>query len=213
MSVYRIEDIQKDVRINIDRNKTNEALIELNDFETLSIDELIKSHIADGVKAVYSNAPIELLETGKNLSGSIYWREDNSGRIILPEDFMRLLCFKMSDWERAVYSTISESMPEYAYQHSRYGGIKGNYQNPVVAIIKRPEGNVLEFYCSKSQSATMDECAYLPYPKIESGLIDISDKCYRSVIYMISGLTLLSLNEAQGEKQITMSKEILSIES
>lgn len=210
---YSITEIQKDVRQNIDRNQNNAPLIELGDVDTLSVDEIIQGHILDGIKAVYHLAPVQLLDSGNNLSGEIYWQKNNSGRLILPEDFFRLIVFKMSDWERGVYSTITETSPLYMYQSSRYSGIRGNYQNPIVAIIKRPEGNILEFYSSKNEDATIEQCVYLPYPRVYSGGVDICERCYRSIIYMISGLTLLSLKDEQSEKMIEISKEMLRIEN
>ena len=45
--IKQIEDIVRDVRIAIDENATSKALFAEGDTETLTLDEIIKSKIAD----------------------------------------------------------------------------------------------------------------------------------------------------------------------
>ena len=162
--VYKVQDITRDVKIAIDQNVTSDILISTGDADTLSMDDIIRSRIVDGVRKVHCEAPIHLLEEGHFLGDSVYWEPMECGWIILPDDFMRLVAFKMSDWERTVYDTVAIDSAMYARQSSRYKGIRGNVQKPVCAIVNRPEGKVLEFYSCNSDQAYVSRGTYLPYP-------------------------------------------------
>lgn len=52
------------VRVAIDMNKGDEPLIMEGDTDTLTLDEIIMSKLADAVRMVVSEAPLHLLESG-----------------------------------------------------------------------------------------------------------------------------------------------------
>lgn len=186
----------QDVRICIDQNMMSDALLESGDIDTLSLDEIIKSKILEAVQRVHMSAPNYLLESGHNFGDAVYWRELESGWVLLPPDFMRLVVFEMDDWEQAVYQAISTDDEEYEKQRSRVKGIRGTSQRPVCAIAIRPEGRVLEFYSCKSTDAKVSRAIYIPYPKVdEDGGVDISERCYDAVVYTAAGLTLVTCGE------------------
>ena len=196
--IFQIDKIMQDVRICLDQNMASDALIESGDIDTLALDEIIKSKILEAIQRVHRDAPNYLLEGGHNFGDAVYWRELESGWVLLPKDFLRLVVFEMDDWEQAVYQAISTDDPEYEKQHSRFKGIRGTAQRPVCAIGIRPEGRVLEFYSCKSTDAKVSRAIYMPYPQIdEDGGVDISERCYNAVIYTAAGLTLLTCGEAE----------------
>lgn len=194
--IFQIDKIMQDVRICIDQNAKSEALIEIGDIDTLALDEIIKSKILEAIQRVHMDAPNYLLESGHNFGDAVYWKELESGWVLLPADFMRLVVFEMDDWEQAVYTAISTDAPEYEKQRSRFKGLRGTAQKPVCAIAIRPEGRVLEFYSCKSTDAQVSRAMYIPYPTIdEDGGVDISERCYNAVVYTAAGLTLTSCGE------------------
>ena len=196
--IFQIDKIMQDVRICLDQNMASDALIESGDIDTLALDEIIKSKILEAIQRVHRDAPNYLLEGGHNFCDAVYWRELESGWVLLPKDCLRLVVFEMDDWEQAVYQAISTDDPEYEKQHSRFKGIRGTAQRPVCAIGIRPEGRVLEFYSCKSTDAKVSRAIYIPYPKIdEDGGVDISERCYNAVIYTAAGLTLLTCGETE----------------
>lgn len=196
--IFQIDKIMQDVRICIDENMQSDALIESSDIDTLALDEIIKSKILEAIQRVHRDAPNYLLEGGHNFGDAVYWQELESGWVLLPNDFLRLVVFEMDDWDQAVYQAISTDDPEYEKQHSRFKGIRGTAQRPVCAIGIRPEGRVLEFYSCKSTDAKVSRAIYIPYPKIdEDGGVDISERCYNAVIYTAAGLTLLTCGETE----------------
>ena len=188
----------RDVRICLDQNMTSEQLLQDDDVDTLALDDIVRSKILEAVVRVHTNAPTYLLEQGHNFGDAVYWGDLESGWVLLPQDFMRLIVFEMRDWEAAVYTAISTTDPEYELQRQRIKALRGTAQKPVCAIATRPEGRVLEFYSCKSEDAYVRRAQYLPYPKIDKDEgIDICERCYTGVIYAAASLVLLTLGEAE----------------
>lgn len=210
--IYTVDDILRDVRIAIDENRVSEQLLAELDSETLSLNEVVCSKIVEGIKRTLQDAPLHKIDGGEEFGDAIYWNANLSGWILLPNDFLRLLIFKMSDWERPVYAAITAADPRYALQHSRCKGLRGTPQKPVVALTSRQEGRVLELYSCKSKDATVEQALYLPIPKIdEDNGINIPEECYQSAIYMIASLALATMgqNERSGVMR-ELSKQSLS---
>lgn len=195
--IYQIQDIERDVRIALDENDVSTQLVQMGDVDTLALNDIIRSKIVEAVHRVELAAPAHLLEEGHDFSSGIYWNGDGSGWVLLPDDFMRLIAFRMSDWERTVYEAISVDDPLYAKQSSRYKGIRGNVQKPVCAIVNRAEGKALEFYACKDNTAMIVRAGYLPYPSIDANDgIDISQRCYEAVIYTIAALVAATYGDS-----------------
>ena len=195
--IYQIQDIERDVRIALDENDVSTQLVQMGDVDTLALNDIIRSKIVEAVRRVELAAPAHLLEEGHDFSSGIYWNGDGSGWVLLPDDFMRLIAFRMSDWERTVYEAISVDDPLYAKQSSRYKGIRGNVQKPVCAIVNRAEGKAIEFYACKDNMAMIVRAGYLPYPSIDANDgIDISQRCYEAVIYTIAALVAATYGDS-----------------
>lgn len=208
--VYKVADIIRDVRIAMDTNDIDASLLADKDTDTLQLDDIIRSVIVDAVKTIEIIAPAQLVDSGHNFGDQIYWMTNGSGQVLLPLDFMRLVVFRMSDWERPVYTAIMETSDKYALQHSRFKGVRGNAQKPVCAIVKKPEGNVLEFFACNDESATITQAVYLPFPCIdgEDG-IEISERCYKAVVYQATAFALSLLNDNRTSTFVELAKSVL----
>ncbi len=209
--VYKILHIARDVRIAIDENKTSEQLIADEDIDTLSLNEIILSKIVEGVRRIITEAPSHLLDGGVPFGDAVFWRSKGSGWLLLPDDFLRLLLFKMSDWERPVYEPITAADPQYQLQFSRYKGIRGNTQKPVVAIVSRAEGRVLELFSCKDNNATIEQAIYFPLPRVDRhGGIEIPERFYKAVIYETASLVLATIGQFElSSKMSELSKQLL----
>ena len=209
--MYKIETVSQDVRIAIDENKTSEQLLGDEDIDTLSLNEIVRSKIEEAVRRVETTAPTFLLEEGHTFGDSVFGEDNNSGWTLLPDDFMRLIAFRMSDWERTCYNAISVDDPLYDLQSSRFKGVRGNVQKPVSAVVNRAEGKALEFYSCNSEEAYVKRATYLPYPKIddEDG-IDISERCYTAVVYTTAALVLTAYGANDRAEQLNaLAKSIM----
>lgn len=209
--IYQVSAIERDVRVALDENDVSTQLVQMGDVDTLALNDIIRSKIVEAVRRVELAAPAHLLEEGHGFSSGIYWNGDGSGWVLLPDDFMRLIAFRMSDWERTVYEAISVDDPLYAKQSSRYKGIRGNVQKPVCAIVNRAEGKALEFYACKDNTAMIVRAGYVPYPHIDKDDgIDISEKCYTAVVYTVAALVLTTYGEADKASAMTdLAKSII----
>lgn len=216
MAIYQAEKIAEDVRVALAENKRDDVLLEEEDTDTLLQKDLIISKIEEAVRRVESIAPVLCLEGGKHFGGDafskgedtdgpckdtgsgVFWNDDFSGWLILPEDFMRLVSFRMSDWERTLRVAITADDPKYDMQSSRHKGIRGNVQKPVCAIVNRPEGKALEFWSCNSNDAYVKSASYRAWPRMDSyGGIDISERCYTAVVYTIASLVLTAYGESE----------------
>lgn len=215
MAAYRVVDLVKEIMIAIDMNSSHESLLAENDIETLSLKEIAESKLAIAARIVESNAPSWLLDAGRALSGSITFSSEigkGRGRMQLPDDFMRLITFKMSDWERAVTEPITENDPRYKLQSSRYGGLRGNPQKPVVAIVNEPTGLVLEFWsCTGGESVTLQRGRYLPIPKIKDNSIEICEKLKDAVVLYAGYLTCQATGHVEQAETLLKSSQALMV--
>lgn len=198
---YEVCDLKREIRIMLDQNMTSTPLLESGDIDTLSLEQIIESKIADAARIVETNAPSYLLDSGRSFGYTIDWASRvgyGAGSIHLPDDFMRLVTFQMSDWSRAVTIPITEDDPLYARQHSRYPGIRGNPQNPVVAITTQSLGLVLEFFsCSAGSDVYLKRARYIPIPRIEDEGIEICEKLKSAVVAYAAYLTALSTQQSE----------------
>ena len=200
----------KAVRVAIDMNKGSEPLLNEENCDTLTLDEIIISNLADAVRLVEMEAPATMLESGHDFGENLFIGEDGKGFVILPGDFMRLVAFRMSDWNRTVFEEISEQDPRYSLQSSKWKGVCGNTEKPVCAIVRRAEGKVLEFYSCSDNKATVTQATYIPIPKIDmDGGIDVADDCYRAAIYRAASLALASIGEQLSTTMLDISKSLL----
>lgn len=207
------------VRVAIDQNTSSGSLLAEGDVDTLQLNEVIREKLCDAARQVIMEAPVNLLECGHSTSqpthsfadAAIRW--DAAGRkgwLILNDDFLRLVTFKMSDWRRAVYLPINESDPRYLVQWSDRRGLCGNVNRPVVAIVMRAEGKVLEFFSCNSKDAKIDQAVYVPIPVIDSSNgIDIPELCYRAAVYRAAGLVLSTFGDQNAASLVDISRGLL----
>lgn len=119
---------------------TNESLL---DEDTIRIDEYIESCIGDALSLVILNSvnPVNPKKCTLSATGN----GDGSGYVILPDDFVKLLSFRMNGWKRAVseaYPLESETAKEQGNIYSR-----GTKSKPVCVLSYSPEGKkTIEYY-------------------------------------------------------------------
>ena len=203
---YQVKDIIREVRVALDQNMSSAPLVELGDVDTLSLEEIIHSKIVDAVRSVELAVPHHLLDSGLPFGDSIAWNGQpgqSSGYILLPDDFLRLLAFQMSDWSCAVHDAITPADPRYALQSSRFPGIRGCPQKPIVAIVNRAIGKTLEFYsCTGGKDVAIKQALYIPMPKEQLGVIYIPELIKDAVVYYAAHLVAVSTQQNEQAKAL-----------
>lgn len=216
---YKTTKIISDVKILLDERELGEYLFE--DVYHQNLEALIQNSIVDAVQRVHMNAPFHLLDTqhafgedccqevvGEEVDHSklIYWEKDKEenpyGHVLLPDDFMRLIVFKMSDWNKPVYQLLPPTDPLYSRQFCPFAGVSGNVNNPLCFLVEYPEGRSLQFFRCNDNTATIEMALYVSIPKIDDeGGISISELCYQSVLYTICSLVCTSIGAHERAKE------------
>lgn len=205
---YSVETLKEEIRVVLDQNRDDGALLSgAGDVDTLALEKIIENKIADAARIVESNAAHYLLDGGKSFAMQTVVKNGKAGKIVLPTDFLRLVSFKMSDWSHGVTMPISDDDPTYAQQHSRYGGVRGNPQRPVVALVERPDGLTLEYFTS---SGTVEHAGYIAIPKVTGGNIDLCERLKPAVVYYAAYMTALGCGEKElAEGLLSMAGDLM----
>ncbi len=211
--VYDVSDLMREVRVALDLNNSSETLIESGDIDTLTLDEIIRQKLPIAARIIENETPHHLLDSGKPFAATIGWRGDvgvGSGIVKLPDDFLRLVSFQMSDWSYPVTVAITEESPLYAQQHSRYAGLRGTPQKPIVAITQHPTGLHLEFFsCKAGSTVTLNRARYIAMPQIINGSITLCEKLYHAIVHYTGYLVAVTVGDADRAKSLLETSKSL----
>lgn len=209
--LYKVSDIIKDVRIALDENEQLTALI-LADSDSLSLENIISQKILHAIRTVSLTSPVSMLSDAPAFSsGTITWKEPGCGSIPLPDNFLRLVAFKMNDWSKVVTEVIYETDAAYSEQKSKYSGVRGNTIKPVCAIIQTDTEQSLEFYSCDSNNAAVAIYKYIPLPSVINDKVEICQRIYNAVIYYTAALTASTYGNSTAETLFKLSSDQLSV--
>lgn len=199
--------IISDVRVAMDENAKITAFTgddgTVVDTGTLEMEDIIRSKIADGVNAIRKVAPLKLLEATRMTSEAsvaehnlvVKWLDEGKGigEAELPDDFLRLVMFKMSDWTHAATTPIAVDTALYHQQFSEWKGVRGNPSRPNIAIAADTATgkNVIQFFSCDSTTATA-ELVYIKRFSLEENTVatfyKIESAAYRAIILKTAAL-------------------------
>lgn len=203
MNYYPINGIIPEVKVALDENVSSDALTALGDLDTLTLDEIIESKIGDAALMVHEKAAHWLLTDGINYTVVNPTVQMLGGgwkmlRTKLPADFLRIVSVKAQDWDYPVVELIDETSPLYTMQFSRFGGIHGNPQRPVAALVHSTvEGGLaLElFSVPAAGSNVISQCIYIARPAAMGGAIRLCEKLKRATVYRAASLVALTVKD------------------
>ncbi len=213
MQTVPLSDIIREVKIILDENIT-ESFIE-GDPDQLQLKDHIEARILDAVRHIHEAAGSEMLDDGLPIPTSgqsvLQINPDGTGYVRLPDDFMRLVIFKMTKWKRPVVEAISDTDPRYFPQKSRFSGIRGGVDKPVCALTTGNASKILEFYslAPGEEDNSVEKARYLPLPVIESESILMCRKLVRPIYYQCAGLVALSLKDQSSANLFEIAKSYL----
>ena len=192
---FSVPQIISDTRIWLGHNSEDTHLIAIDDPYTLSLNELIQSKIEMAARHVMMDAPWLMLAPGQPIRTRLAWR-DSPGRGVavlpLPDDFLRLLSVRLSDWHRPA-RIITADDPACRWQSSPFAGVRGNPSKPVAVITSHPSGMVAELYSSLAgPSVRLVEAQYVPLPRLADGFIRLPEPLYHDVVALVAQLTMQS---------------------
>lgn len=192
---YSLSQIIADTRLWTGHNREDRQLIAIADPYTLTLDELILSKVELAARDVVSQAPPQCLMPGQPVCQRLTW-PGRTGRgmalLPLPDDFLRLLSVRLSDWHRPA-RIITDDDPASHWQSSPFIGVRGNPARPVAVVTATPAGRVAELYSSMAgPSVSLIQAQYVPCPRISGGFITLPEPLYHDVVARIAHLTMQS---------------------
>lgn len=122
------------------------------------------------------------------------------GKVVLPDDFLKLAVFKMTEWERPVIKPITEDNPKYNLQQNEY--TRGGVSKPVV-VIKNDANTgkkILEYYTVKTSHA-IETATYVKKDKPEN----LPDEIVEAIAYQCA-TDLYLIQEMPKQAEIALSK-------
>lgn len=195
-----VADLAQRVRLAIDEN-TNEAALSF-DATNLDLNQMIRAKLVEAVRLVHEQAPTRLVE-GRPIVNRPVRNQDGSGYVVLPDDYMRLVIFRLDGWKRPVVRPIDDSSPDYALQKNKH--VRGNADKPVCALSTDGSGNrILEYYSLPGSVAepVVTQALYVPYPAVTAdGKLEVSRRLTDAAVYLAAGLTMITLGESDRAKE------------
>lgn len=205
------EEIADEVRMIIDENEDNSALITETDEVANDTDKITKEMIMQSVDMVHQIAPLWKttdVQTQTTVSLTPY-KKGKAGTV--PSDFLRFVLADASDWSRKVYEPITEGSAEYQMQSSEFAGIRGSAERPVVAIVPGLINLNIEVYTTSGGSITL---AYIKKASAVAGSVTIADMCYKAMLNMVAKYYMVSVGEPERAAHYdAVVKELLGIDT
>lgn len=114
--------------------------------EGIKIDRYIDSVIDEQLRILLLSAPIKILPvTELKEIVSVQSDKNGSGKISLPDNFLRPILLQMQGWEHPTTEFIDNSHPLYQLQFNQY--TRGGIAKPVAAWCVDNEGdNIIEYF-------------------------------------------------------------------
>jgi len=202
-----VADIVGEVRVCMDEIGLNDSEF-MGEKDSEALDTIIRSKIIDALTFVNGNADKELLSPDAVLADGLAIDDDMTGRVVLPDDFLRLVYARLSSWVFAVDEPVIWTDKRYVMLHDRYA--TGSWERPAVALSRKGGRKVLELYKAKSGDDAF-EAAVMTVPKITGDAVEVSDLLGVALVYYITGLTLLTLKDGHADAMFNQALTLMGI--
>lgn len=235
MNDYVVANLVKEVKVVLDQNMDSSTLQGLQDVDTLSLEEIIKDRLVDAARIVELSAAHDLLGEGKIVSpnslvpGEIpeYLVASKTfaytspavtvsyGEIELPSDYLRLVSLHVNGLPLAAIEAISETDPRYTRLYSRYAGIRGTWQRPVVVVSHNENGeHVLKVFPHGTNNRVITY-AYVPLPAIVTvetvEKINICERLKDAIVYYTAFLVATIVEKDAAAPLLATAKELAGV--
>lgn len=199
MERISVEELVSLVRTAIDENRTEHEYL-VTETDNMELDEIIRSNILHSVRFILESCPVSMLLPialdVKEVSQSK--NDDGSGCVLIPDDFLRLVSFKLSSWNRAVVNVADEGSGIELMQRNGY--TRGTPIKPVCVYSHDDIGNrIIEYFTAGKEVDGMynhdvQHFLYVMVPSIEedeegNDTVILPHLLKFAVIYYCAGLT------------------------
>lgn len=123
--------------------------------------------LAPGVlSGLVIDAPRYFLPDAVRWKGEAKADSDGTVRIKLPDNFLRLVEVRMSDWKFGVTEVCQPGTRLYFRQGSSWKGVRGSSERPVAIRGIEAEGGESLLLYSSAPDAVLDYLVYVPEPEV-----------------------------------------------
>lgn len=185
-----------------------ESKLSLLSEDTVKLEEYIKSVIPDAVDIIIANSPERCVN--KKSGGSIETMEGNeSGYIVLPEDYVSLIAFKLIGWKKIVAIAYPITSEEYKVQCNEY--TRSGLNKPMCFLSYNAKGRILEYFPSITSGSKIETFFYESRYNSKEGLnLSSNDPLAISVCYMCASLVYsIFENEKTAKEMQTISLNLI----
>lgn len=204
MKNYAIEDLTLSVkRLVGDGSVRGVEGFELPDY-ALTVDELVKRLCEASCEQVLLEAPISMLDKAADFSNSAvsyeslptYGLEEYAAVVTLPEDYLRLVSFKMESWQGRMPLQVAYGSTAYNRLRSRWNAGHGSAERPCISLVPGASNTQeLEAY-SCATGETIAQALYAPRPHLSGSSISLFESLYLPSVYRIASNLLAASGEA-----------------
>ena len=201
MEKVLVDELVKEVRVTLDENQVESEYLQ-SSTENMELNEIIRSKMPDAVRGIVEMCPVSLLNADALTlaDDDRTENEDGIGFVVLPNDFLRLVSFKLASWNRSVTSVADEESPTGLMQRNAF--TRGTPMKPVCVLSHKADGRrVLEYFTASGGNDTVERALYVPNPSIvtEDGneKISIPHLLRASIVNYCAGLACLSRGDAE----------------
>lgn len=134
--------------------------------------DTFSDHLLDeSAKEVLMQAPVSRLRVEACRTQAVA-SDDGSGYVAVPDDFLRLVEFKMTEWKRPVNVAYNEGSTVALRQYNCF--IRGGCCKPVCVFAHRNGTLILEYYSVRMEHK-LEHFLYVPVVAAEDLPVDLQD--------------------------------------
>ena len=201
----KVREIVTRVRAAIDELMENDSQFLRQSTDEANLTRVIVDKIGYALQHIYENAPMDKLDsdvfetlTSAELSSRFSIGSDLMAKVVLPSDLLRIIEARLSSWSHFPVPE-SDTSQVYLMQQDKYA--RGSWDRPVNILTYQGGDRVLEMYCAKTTSDTLN-FVFIRKPSASGYSADDLDAEVKvpsglqgSLIYQIAGLSMVAFRE------------------
>lgn len=214
MKKILVDDLVNEVRVTLDENSPESSYL-YESSDNIELDDIIRSKVLDAIRLALEDAPLSFLEPTKITTPTITGNDDGSGKVAIPDDFLRLVGLKLKGWNRGVSMVYNKGSEMDYIQRNKY--TRGTYIKPVCVFSHTDDGTrCLEYFVAAKEgdayNHVVEHFHYVPLPTItidEDGgeYVSFPELLSFAIVNYCAGLVLTSRGEqANGNNFITLAQ-------
>lgn len=209
-----VDDFINDVRITLDENSPESAYL-YESSDNIELDDIIRHKVLDAIRLALEDAPLSFLEPIEVSTPTIVGNEDGSGKVSIPDDFLRLVGLKLAGWNRGVSMVYNKGSEIDYIQRNKY--TRGTSIKPICVFSHMDDGSrCLEYFVAAKNSDgsynhTIEHYHYVPLPSIEQTedgeYVSFPNLLSFAIVNYCAGLVLTSRgDQANGNNFIALAQ-------